>query len=46
MDGYSGYSTTPEYTVEELAELLAELDQSERREVARRADEIAATYYE
>jgi hypothetical protein len=41
-----GYSITPEYTIEELAELLAELEQHERREVLRRADEIAASHYE
>ncbi|WP_436739948.1 hypothetical protein [Streptomyces sp. BBFR102] len=37
---------TPKYSTEELAELLAELEEHERREVLRRADEIAASYYE
>ncbi|WP_286329891.1 hypothetical protein [Streptomyces sp. MBT42] len=41
-----GYSITPEYTVEELAELLAELEQHERRQVAELADRIAASHYE
>ncbi|UFD98011.1 hypothetical protein PQC18_gp73 [Streptomyces phage Pablito] len=41
-----GYSITPEYTVEQLAELLAELEYTERREALRRADEIAASHYE
>lgn len=40
-----GYSIRPEYTIEELAELLAELDFTERRKVLERADQIAATHY-
>lgn len=41
-----GYSITPKYTIEELAELLAELDYTERRAVLEQADKIAASYYE
>ncbi|MFF8845517.1 hypothetical protein ACF08N_22795 [Streptomyces sp. NPDC015127] len=41
-----GYSITPEYTAEELAELLAELEQHERRRVLELADRIAASHYE
>jgi hypothetical protein len=41
-----GYSITPEYTIEELAELLAELEFTERRKVLELADKIAASHYE
>ncbi|MFE4451438.1 hypothetical protein [Streptomyces sp. NPDC056796] len=40
-----GYSIRPEYSVEELAEMLAELEHHERRQALERADEIAATHY-
>ncbi|MFJ6183745.1 hypothetical protein [Streptomyces sp. NPDC092295] len=36
---------TKEYSFEELAELLADLDHVERREVLELADEIAASHY-
>ncbi|MGW6600584.1 hypothetical protein [Streptomyces sp. NPDC055036] len=35
-----------EYSFEELAELLAELDHADRREVLELADRIAASHYE
>ncbi|MGW3323902.1 hypothetical protein [Streptomyces virginiae] len=41
-----GYSIEPEWTVEELAERLADLEYSERRKALKRADEIAASHYE
>lgn len=41
-----GYSIEPERTVEELAELLAELEHGERRRVLEVADRIAASHYE
>jgi hypothetical protein len=41
-----GYSITPEYSVEELAELLAELEYVERRRVLELADKVAASHYE
>jgi hypothetical protein len=41
-----GYSITPEYSVEELAELLADLEHTDRRRVLELADKIAASHYE
>jgi hypothetical protein len=41
-----GYSITPEYGVEELAELLADLEHTDRRRVLELADKIAASHYE
>lgn len=42
----AGYSIAPEYSIEQLAELLAELEQHERRQVLELADKIAASHYE
>ncbi|MCY0933651.1 hypothetical protein [Streptomyces sp. H34-S4] len=41
-----GYSIEPVWTVEDLAERLAELEYSERRQAVELADKIAATHYE
>ena len=41
-----GYSITPEYTIEELAEMLADKEYTERRQILELADKIAASYYE
>ncbi|AVO22561.1 hypothetical protein PBI_PAEDORE_78 [Streptomyces phage Paedore] len=42
----AGYSIAPEYSVEQLAELLADLEHHERRRVLELADQIAASHYE
>ncbi|WP_406192417.1 hypothetical protein OH733_05315 [Streptomyces griseus] len=42
----AGYGIAKEYSVEELAELLADLEQHERRQVLELADKIAASHYE
>jgi hypothetical protein len=41
-----GYSIEPEWTVEALAERLAELEYGERRQALELADKIAASHYE
>jgi hypothetical protein len=41
-----GYSIEREWTVEALAERLAELEYGERRKALELADKIAASYYE
>jgi uncharacterized protein YdaT len=41
-----GYSIEREWTVEELAERLADLEYGERRRALEIADKIAASHYE
>lgn len=41
-----GYSIEREWTVQELAERLADLEYSERRQALELADKIAASHYE